>query len=175
MSDYRGVLEELQRKLRREETDLADARQHASVLADRVERTKTTIAGVQELEAAPASVAKRVLEGLGTIVITAAAESARREAAKPYRHMTIIEAAKSYLAANGPATAPEITRALLEGGIRSFSENPRNTVYSILFREAQDKTSGIEKVGRSFKIAEPIALPSETSSETTPIVSSQPA
>lgn len=175
MSDYRGVLEELQRKLKREETDLADARQHAAVLADRVERTKTTITGVQELEAAPASVAKRVLGGLGSIVVATVAESARREAAKPYRRMTIIDAAKSYLAANGPATAPEITLALLEGGIRSFSENPRNTIYSILFRAAKDKTSGIEKVGRSFKIAEPTALPSETSSETMPTVSSQPA
>ncbi len=148
-----AFLAELDDQLQKERTAADAIQKQLAAQNSLIVRTQNAIEVIQERIAARAgkpSTARKILSVAAQAVAAGAAAAVAYEQTKPYRRMTILTAARSYLTTNGPAKAPEITRALVAGG---KTQATTNTVRSILDRAMRDG-NGIEKVGTTWRIAE---------------------
>lgn len=154
MSNYDAIVAELQEQLEKERAAYQAFKDRADAQAQVLVKTQNAIDVIRERMAAKSgrpSTAQKVLGVAAQVLKAGAVAAIEYERTHPYRRMTILEAAKTFLAEHGPATAPEVTRALEAGGIQSQANV--NTVRSILDR-ARIKGDGIEKIGTSWRVSQ---------------------
>lgn len=69
--------------------------------------------------------------------------------------MSILQAAKRYLAiVKQPKSATEIAKTVKEHGLLNTSKGFQNTVYSVLYREAERGGRSVVKVGNAWGLSE---------------------
>lgn len=134
------------------QAEIAEHRRKIEQLTAEMERVQIAIAETEQLHP---SKLRTVVGAVAGALLVGAAALAAAEAAKPYRGMRIVEAAKKYLSEHPEgATAPEIAEALRAGGIISESDNLTNTVRSLMDREREHKGT-LAKQGRVWRLVSP--------------------
>lgn len=118
---------------------------YEAVLADmkaKIVQLQQAVAAIESLRSGRASTNQELSPGTATLVVSQVVPGM-------FHGMSIVEAVKQLLAMRKkPLGTPEITEAIIAGGVVFSTATPGNTVGSVLHREASKTGGGVVSVGR---------------------------